>query len=90
MAFRCRAHVPFLAQTPALFLVPPDTHSVTLRVCNTQCGCKTITQDIIVQDFIPSISYAPNGGCIGTDITFTGSASIQPDPPYVDPAITSW
>ena len=66
------------------------THTLTLRVCNTQCGCKTITQDIIVQDLYPSIVYSPPISCIGTDLTFTGSASVQPDPPYVDPAITSW
>ncbi len=65
-------------------------HSITLRVCNTECGCKTLTQDIIVQDLVPSISYSPQGACIGTELTFTGSAQVLPDPPYVDPAVTDW
>jgi len=65
-------------------------HSITLRVCNTECGCKTLTQDIIVQNLVPSISYSPQGACIGTELTFTGSAQVLPDPPFVDPAVTDW
>jgi len=83
-------YIPSSGLDTNIVLNTTGTHSVTLRVCNTQCGCKTITQDIIVQDLFPSISYTPLAACLGTDLTFTGSASILPDPPFVDPAITSW
>lgn len=66
------------------------THTVTLRVCNTECGCKTVSQDIVVQDLYPSISMLPMISCVGTPINFTGDAVVLPDPPFVDPSITSW
>ncbi len=65
-------------------------HAVELRVCNNECGCKTIVQDVVVQDLVPAISYNPVVTCLGTPVTFMGSASIQPDPPFVVPVITSW
>jgi hypothetical protein len=83
-------YIPASGADTNIVLNTTGSHSITLRVCNTQCGCKTVTQDVIVQELYPSISYLPNTACIGTDLTFTGSATIQPDPPYVDPAITTW
>lgn len=65
-------------------------HTIELRVCNSECGCKAIIQDVIVQDLVPAINYTPVVTCIGTPVNFTGSASIQPDPPFVNPVITSW
>ena len=66
------------------------TTTVTLKVCNLQCGCKTISQDIIAQNLFPVISYFPPTACIGTNISFNGSASVLPDPPHVDPNATNW
>ncbi len=67
-----------------------DTHTVTLRVCNLQCGCKTVSQDVTVQDLYPTISYLPPTGCIGSPINFTGAASVLPLPPSVPPDVTLW
>lgn len=66
------------------------THSVTLRVCNTECGCKSVSQDIVVQDLFPTISFNPTSSCPGTEIFFNGSAVILPDPPIVDPSVIDW
>src|SRR5690606_20407110 len=66
------------------------THEVTLRVCNTECGCKTVSQDIVVQELFPTISFNPTTGCVGTEIFFDGNATVQPDPPFTDPNIISW
>lgn len=66
------------------------SHIAFLRVCNTECGCKSISQDIVVQDLFPTISYNPTVSCPGTEIFFDGNASILPDPPNVDPSITDW
>ena len=88
--FNAGPYIPSSGLDTNIVLSTTGTHSVTLRVCNTQCGCKTVTQDIIVQDLFPTISYSPIASCIGTDLTFTGDATILPDPPLVDPAITSW
>ncbi len=65
------------------------THTVTLRVCNAECGCKSISQDIVVQDLFPVIIPPPTG-CIGTSMDFSGDALILPDPPTVDPNVTNW
>ena len=65
-------------------------HTVELRVCNSECGCKAIIQEVTVQDLVPVISYTPAVTCVGTPVNFTGSASIQPDPPFINPVITSW
>ncbi|TAH41806.1 MAG: PKD domain-containing protein [Bacteroidetes bacterium] len=83
-------YIPASGADTTLLFNTTGTHSLILRVCNTQCGCKTITQEIVVQDLYPSIVYSPPISCVGTDLTFTASADVQPDPPYVDPAITSW
>ncbi len=66
------------------------THTVDLRVCNAECGCKSISQDIVVQNLFPTISASPLTGCIGSSIDFTGDALILPDPPTVDPNVTNW
>ena len=66
------------------------TTAVTLRVCNLQCGCKTVSQDIIAQNLFPVINYFPPTTCIGTSVTFNASATVLPDPPNVDPNVQSW
>ena len=77
------------ADTNIVFTTP-GTHTVTLRVCNTECGCKTVSQDIIVQELLANISFSPNQSCVGSTVSFTGSAEVLPDPPYSDPNVTSW
>ncbi len=88
--FNAGPYIPSSGNDTSITFNTTGTQSITLRVCNTQCGCKTVTQDIIVQNLFPSINYTPVGACVGTDISFSGSAVILPDPPYVDPAITNW
>lgn len=73
-----------------LTLSTVGTHTITLRVCNTECGCKTVSQDVTVQDLYPSISYNPTSICPGTTVFFDGSAVILPDPPTIDPNVTDW
>jgi hypothetical protein len=66
------------------------THTATLRVCNNECGCKTVSQDITVQDLQTSITPVPSVACIGSLINFSGNASVQPSPPVVSPSVTAW
>lgn len=66
------------------------TSAVILRVCNLECGCKTVSQDMVAQDLFPIINYLPPISCIGTNISFNGTASVLPDPPFVDPNVTNW
>ncbi|MBK7570888.1 MAG: gliding motility-associated C-terminal domain-containing protein [Bacteroidetes bacterium] len=83
----------YLPATGADTLITLNTiglHSITLRVCNTECGCKSVSQDITVQELYPSITYNPAVSCPGTPIFFDGDAVILPDPPYLDPNITDW
>ncbi|MFZ7115451.1 MAG: gliding motility-associated C-terminal domain-containing protein [Bacteroidota bacterium] len=84
---------PYLPATGADTLINFNTignHTITLRVCNTECGCKSVSQDIVVQELYPTIAYNPTVSCPGTPVFFTGSASILPDPPYLDPNVTDW
>ncbi|MBP6334520.1 MAG: PKD domain-containing protein, partial [Bacteroidia bacterium] len=83
-------YVPGSGSDTSITMTSSGSRTVTLRVCNTECGCKSVTQEIIVQDLFPSISYSPAGACIGTDITFSGSAVILPAVPFVPPAVTNW
>ena len=66
------------------------THTVDLRVCNSECGCKSISQDIVVQNLVPSISFIPAINCLNSPVDFTGDAVILPDPPTVIPNVTNW
>lgn len=84
------AYIPSSGVDSTILLNTIGTHTVTLRVCNQQCGCKTVSQDIDVLNLFPSISYLPASSCIGTPIQFNGAAIILPDPPTVNPNITSW
>lgn len=77
------------ADTNVVFTVVGN-HTVTLRVCNTECGCKTVSQDVTVQNLYPSITFLPNPACIGSTIQFDGDAEVLPDPPYTDPNVTTW
>lgn len=84
------SYIPASGADTTIVFTTTGTHTVTLRVCNTECGCKTISQDVIVQDLYASISFLPSPACVGTDITFMGDANVLPDPPFVDPNIVSW
>ena len=66
------------------------TTTVTFKICNSECGCKSQIQDIDAQNLFPSISFNPPVSCMGTSVSFSGSAVILPDPPHVPPTITRW
>ncbi|MCX6290755.1 MAG: hypothetical protein NT126_03220, partial [Bacteroidetes bacterium] len=66
------------------------THTIDLRVCNSECGCKSISQDVVVQDLFPSISYSGATSCMNAPIDFSGDAVILPNPPNVDPNAAVW
>ena len=65
------------------------TYEISLRATNA-CGTTIYTQEITVQDLFPAISYSPVTTCIGQPVSFTGSASVLPDPPHTDPNVVSW
>lgn len=65
-------------------------HTLSLRVCNTECGCKIVSQDVLVQELTGSIIAAPAGICTGDVFDFEGVAVVQPDPPFSDPGVTDW
>ncbi len=66
------------------------THTVILKVCNNECGCKAVLQDVVAQQLVPSIGFSPSVTCIGTPVQFNGSAVILPNPPFVNPDVTAW
>ncbi|MEY4593806.1 MAG: hypothetical protein RIQ47_216, partial [Bacteroidota bacterium] len=84
------ASIPSSGADTNIVFTTPGTHTVTLRVCNAECGCKTVSQDIIAQELIANISFSPNQSCVGSTVFFTGSAEVLPDPPYSDPNVTDW
>jgi hypothetical protein len=84
------SYLPATGTDTSILFSSVGTHTTTLRVCNAQCGCKTVSQDVTVQDLVPSISYLPATTCVGSPITFNGSASIQPTPPVMAPGVTLW
>lgn len=65
------------------------TYEISLRATNA-CGTTIYSQEITIQDLIPAISYSPLTTCVGQPVSFTGSASVQPDPPYTNPNIVGW
>jgi gliding motility-associated-like protein len=68
----------------------PNAYQVELKVCNTECGCKSVLQDVVVQNLVPTIAFSPSNACLNTPIAFSGDATIQPSPPVVNPNVTSW
>src|SRR5205085_10945013 len=40
-------------------------HTVSLTVCNAECGCKTIIQNITVQHVVPNFTHVPEPACLG-------------------------
>lgn len=65
-------------------------HQIELRVCNDECGCKSVIQDVVVQNLVPTISFTPANSCLNNPISFTGNATVQPSPPVINPNVTSW
>ena len=88
--FDAGSYIPSAGADTTITFSTIGTTNVILRVCNLQCGCKTVSQEIVAQDLFPVISYLPPSSCIGSVITFNGAASILPDPPNVPPNITNW
>ena len=84
------AYIPSSGTDTTITISIVGNHTITLRVCNTECGCKSVSQDITVQELYPTISYNPTISCPGTEIFFDGNASILPDPPYLDPNVADW
>jgi gliding motility-associated-like protein len=85
------AYLPSSGSDTTILISTTGTHTITQRVCNTQCGCKSTSQDVIGQTLNPTITPNPlNGGCLGAQIDFDGNASIDPSPPSVDPNVTTW
>ncbi len=64
-------------------------HSVNLKVCNNECGCASTTQFIDVEQLKASIT-APSEVCIGSSLSFKGTAKYLPDPPNTPTNIVSW
>lgn len=73
-----------------ILLTTLGTHTIDLRVCNAECGCKSISQDVVVQNLFPSISYSASTNCMNAPVDFAGDAVILPDPPHVDPNTAVW
>ena len=71
-------------------LVTLGTHTIDLRVCNAECGCKSISQDVIVQNLFPSISFSALSSCLNSQVDFSGDAVVLPDPPTVLPNVANW
>lgn len=84
------AYLPATGLDTMVTLSTVGLHTISLRVCNTECGCKSVSQDVTVQELYPTITYNPTVSCPGTEIFFDGNASVLPDPPYLDPNITDW
>lgn len=84
------ANIPASGNDSNTVFTTPGVHTVALRVCNTECGCKNISQEVTVQEMYPSISFVPPLACVGAPIDFTGSVIVLPDPPYTDPMVTDW
>ncbi|HLG35061.1 MAG TPA: PKD domain-containing protein [Bacteroidia bacterium] len=65
------------------------TYEISLRASNA-CGTTIFTQEITIQDLFPAINYSPVTTCVGQPVSFTGSASVLPDPPFTNPNIVNW
>jgi gliding motility-associated-like protein len=73
-----------------IILTTTGPHNIELRVCNFECGCKSVVQEVIAQDLITSITATPPTTCLGTNMDFTATAQVIPDPPTVNPNVTVW
>jgi gliding motility-associated-like protein len=91
-SWRLCSACPFLSATGADTTVCFNTvgiYEISLRATNA-CGSTIYSQEIAVQDLVPVIVYSPLVTCVGQPVNFTGSASVQPDPPFTNPNIINW
>lgn len=65
------------------------THSVDLKICNSECGCASSTQFIDVEDLVSTI-IPPLSICEQVLADFAGDAQYLPDPPFTPVNIISW
>src|SRR6185295_11901925 len=82
-SWRLCALCPFLPATGSdttITFSTANVYEISLRATNA-CGSLTASQDVYVYNLVPSISYTPSISCVGQPISFSGSATIQPDPP---------
>ncbi|MFM2134883.1 MAG: hypothetical protein RL021_283, partial [Bacteroidota bacterium] len=84
------AYLPASGADTTVVIGATGMHTLALRVCNTECGCKIVSQDVQVQELVGSIIAIPAGICTGNVFDFEGVASVQPDPPFSDPGVTDW
>ncbi len=84
------AYLPASGSDSTIVLNTIGTHTIDLRVCNSECGCKSISQDVVVQDLFPSISYSSFSSCLNSQVDFFGDALVLPDPPHVDANVNNW
>ncbi len=84
------AFVPSTGADTTIVFSAAATNTIQLKVCNLECGCKTVSQDVVSQNLVPSITAVPSITCVGTPINFTAAASVLPTPPFVNPNVTLW
>jgi hypothetical protein len=84
------AYLPASGADTSVLLTTPGNHTLALRVCNSECGCKRVSQDVLVQQLVGSFSYTSAGPCAGNAFNFLGQAEVLPNPPYSDPGVTDW
>jgi hypothetical protein len=65
------------------------SHTVDLKVCNSECGCASVTQFIDVEDLVGSIT-PPTSICPNIPVDFAADAQYLPDPPFTPVNIVSW
>lgn len=75
------------ADTSTSFAVV-GAHTIALTVCNDECGCKILTQNIAAQKLVDSITFNPFPSCMGEPIFLKGGAKVTPAPG--SPNISSW
>ena len=81
--------IPASGSDTTIILNTNIVHSIDLRVCNAECGCKTVNQSVSVNRLDASFSYSPLINCLNSPVDFFGDAKMQPDT-TVPPNITSW
>jgi hypothetical protein len=91
-SWRLCAACPYVAASGAdttVYFGTTGTYEISLRATNA-CGTTIYTQEVAIQNLVPVIVYAPLVTCVGQPVNFTGSASVQPDPPFTNPNILNW
>ena len=64
-------------------------YTISLTAQNS-CAVTTIAQTVDVQDLKLAVSFTPSVSCLGTNIHFTGSAQVLPNPPVTPSNIVKW